>query len=144
MSRVTKSRSSKSTANFGFEAKLWLAADKLRKNMDAADRSDTFEEYRFKLVAGQDDYEGTNPEDPDGYKAEIVFLVPQDAHWSHLQATAKQPTIGELVDDAMVAIKRDKPRLKGALLKDCARPGLGKQHLGNPSALARKPSLPLL
>jgi type I restriction enzyme M protein len=26
-----------STANLGFEAKLWLAADKLRNNMDAAE-----------------------------------------------------------------------------------------------------------
>ena len=27
----------KSTAHIGFEAKLWLAADKLRNNMDAAE-----------------------------------------------------------------------------------------------------------
>jgi len=132
-----------STANLGFEAKLWLAADKLRNNMDAAEYkhvvlgliflkyiSDTFEEHRAKLLAGEGDYEGANPEDPDEYKAENVFWVPTEARWSHLQASAKQPTIGKTVDDAMVAIERDNPRLKGVLPKDYARPGLDKHRLG--------------
>jgi type I restriction enzyme M protein len=56
--------------------------------------------------------------------------VPAEARWSHLQASAKQPTIGKIVDDAMVAIERDNPRLKGVLPKDYARPGLDKQRLG--------------
>jgi type I restriction enzyme M protein len=132
-----------STATIGFEAKLWLTADKLRNNMDAAEYkhvvlgliflkyiSDTFEEHRAKLLAGQGDYAGANAEDPDEYKAENVFWVPADARWSHLQANAKQPTIGKIVDDAMVAIERDNPRLKGVLPKDYARPGLDKQRLG--------------
>jgi len=71
-----------------------------------------------------------NPEDPDEYKAENVFWVPADARWFHLQANAKQPTIGKTVDDAMVAIERDNPRLKGVLPKDYARPGLDKHRLG--------------
>ena len=132
-----------STANLGFEAKLWLTADKLRNNMDAAEYkhvvlgliflkyiSDTFEEHRAKLIAGQGDYKGANAEDPDEYKAENVFWVPADARWSHLQASAKQPTIGKSVDDAMVAIERDNPRLKGVLPKDYARPALDKHRLG--------------
>jgi len=132
-----------STANLGFEAKLWLAADKLRNNMDAAEYkhvvlgliflkyiSDSFEEHRAKLLAGEGDYAGANPEDPDEYKAENVFWVPTDARWSHLQANAKQPTIGKTVDDAMVAIERDNPRLKGVLPKDYARPALDKHRLG--------------
>jgi len=132
-----------STANLGFEQKLWLTADKLRNNMDAAEYkhvvlgliflkyiSDTFEEHRAKLLVGKGDYAGANPEDPDEYKAENVFWVPADARWSHLQANAKQPTIGKTVDDAMVAIERDNPRLKGVLPKDYARPGLDKQRLG--------------
>jgi type I restriction enzyme M protein len=131
------------TANLGFEAKLWLTADKLRNNMDAAEYkhvvlgliflkyiSDSFEEHRAKLLAGEGDDEGANPEDPDEYKAENVFWVPAEARWSHLQANAKQPTIGKDVDDAMVAIERDNPRLKGVLPKDYARPGLDKQRLG--------------
>ena len=134
---------SSSTATIGFEAKLWLTADKLRNNMDAAEYkhvvlgliflkyiSDTFEEHRAKLLAGKGDYAGANAEDPDEYKAENVFWVPADARWSHLQASAKQPAIGKTVDDAMVAIERDNPRLKGVLPKDYARPGLDKQRLG--------------
>jgi type I restriction enzyme M protein len=132
-----------STATIGFEAKLWLTADKLRNNMDAAEYkhvvlgliflkyiSDTFEEHRSKLLAGEGDYEGANPEDPDEYKAENVFWVPSEARWSYLQANAKQPSIGKLVDDAMVAIERDNPRLKGVLPKDYARPALDKHRLG--------------
>ena len=139
--------SSQSSATIGFEAKLWLTADKLRNNMDAAEYkhvvlgliflkyiSDTFEEHRAKLLAGSTaktgDYAGANAEDPDEYKAENVFWVPTEARWPHLQSSAKQPTIGKTVDDAMVAIERDNPRLKGVLPKDYARPGLDKQRLG--------------
>ena len=139
---TTKSASN-ATANLGFEAKLWLAADKLRNNMDAAEYkhvvlgliflkyiSDTFEEHRAKLLEGKGDYAGANPEDQDEYKAENVFWVPKEARWAHLQASAKQPTIGKVVDDAMVALERDNPRLKGVLPKDYARAGLDKQRLG--------------
>jgi len=142
-SSSSASSSAPSTATIGFEAKLWLTADKLRNNMDAAEYkhvvlgliflkyiSDTFEEHRSKLLGGQGNYAGANPEDPDEYKAENVFWVPADARWSHLQASAKQPQIGKLVDDAMVAIERDNPRLKGVLPKEYARPGLDKQRLG--------------
>jgi type I restriction enzyme M protein len=143
-SKSAGSKSAKdSTATIGFEAKLWLAADKLRNNMDAAEYkhvvlgliflkyiSDTFEEHRAKLVEGKGDYKGANPEDADEYKAENVFWVPKESRWSHLQGKAKQATIGKLVDDAMVAIERDNPRLKGVLPKDYARPALDKQRLG--------------
>ncbi|MDO8436560.1 MAG: class I SAM-dependent DNA methyltransferase [Nitrosomonadaceae bacterium] len=132
-----------SSANIGFEAKLWLAADKLRNNMDAAEYkhvvlglifikyiSDAFEEMRAKLIAGKGDYAGSDPEDADEYRAENVFWVPKEARWSHLMAAAKQPTIGKVVDDAMVALERDNPRLKGVLPKDYARPALDKHRLG--------------
>ncbi len=132
-----------STANIGFEAKLWLAADKLRNNMDAAEYkhvvlgliflkyiSDSFEEHRAKLIAGKGEYKGANHDDQDEYKAENVFWVPPAARWSYLQGSAKQPTIGKIVDDAMVAIERDNSRLKGVLPKDYARPGLDKHRLG--------------
>jgi type I restriction enzyme M protein len=138
-----KAPNNDTTANLGFEAKLWLTADKLRNNMDAAEYkrvvlgliflkyiSDTFEEHRAKLLAGEGDYEGANPEDPDEYKAENVFWVPAEARWPHLQSNAKQPTIGKIVDDAMVAIERDNQRLKGVLPKDYARPALDKHRLG--------------
>src|SRR6266566_1382530 len=139
----SKNSSSNNSANIGFEQKLWLAADKLRSNMDAAEYkhvvlgliflkyiSDSFEEHHAKLVAGAGDYAGANPEDPDEYRAENIFWVPPAARWTYLQSNAKQPTIGKIVDDAMVAIERDNPRLKGILPKDYARPALDKNRLG--------------
>jgi type I restriction enzyme M protein len=138
-----KKAASSTAANLGFEAKLWLAADKLRNNMDAAEYkhvvlglvflkyiSDTFEQHRTKLLSGEGEFAGADPEHRDEYLAHNVFWVPPEARWSHLQASAKQPTIGKLVDDAMVAIERDNPRLKGVLPKDYARPSLDKQRLG--------------
>ena len=143
MPRTSNKAPKDSTAHLGFEAKLWLAADKLRNNMDAAEYkhvvlgliflkyiSDRFEEHRAKLAAGQGDYAGANPEDPDEYRAENIFWVPPEARWGHLQGKAKLPTIGKDVDDAMVAIERDNPRLKGVLPKDYARPALDKHRLG--------------
>ena len=144
MPRIAKpSKVEKSAANLGFEAKLWLTADKLRNNMDAAEYkhvvlgliflkyiSDAFEETHAKLVAGKGKYAGADPEDADEYKAENVFWVPSSARWSYLQRRAKQPEIGKIVDDAMVAIERDNPRLKGVLPKDYARPTLDKHRLG--------------
>ncbi|MBL8541996.1 MAG: SAM-dependent DNA methyltransferase [Betaproteobacteria bacterium] len=130
-----------SAATVGFEAKLWAAADALRNNMDAAEYkhvvlgliflkyiSDAFEAKHAELDAQR--AEGADPEDPDEYRAASIFWVPKEARWSHLKANAPQPTIGTLVDDAMAAIERDNPSLKGVLPKDYARPGLDKQRLG--------------
>jgi type I restriction enzyme M protein len=143
MARARSKNFANSSADLGFEAKLWLAADKLRSNMDAGEYkhvvlgliflkyiSDTFEEHHAQLLAGKGDYAGANAEDPDEYKAENVFWVPPAARWAYLQNSAKQPTIGKIVDDAMVAIERDNQRLKGVLPKDYARPGLDKHRLG--------------
>ena len=128
-------------ATLGFEQTLRQAADKLRNNLDAAEYkhvvlgliflkyiSDAFEEKHAALVAQQ--AQGADPEDPDEYRAENVFWVPKEARWSHLRANAKQPTIGKLIDDAMVAIERDNPSLKGVLPKEYNRPALDKQRLG--------------
>jgi len=130
-----------SGAMLGFESKLWQAADKLRNNMDAAEYkhvvlgfiflkyiSDAFEERHAALEA--DKKSGAEPEDPDEYRADNIFWVPKDARWSFLQGKAKQPSIGKLLDDAMVAIERDNASLKGVLPKDYARPALDKQRLG--------------
>jgi type I restriction enzyme M protein len=134
---------SNGVANLGFEQTLWAAADKLRANMDAAEYkhvvlgliflkyiSDAFEELHHKLIAGEGDYEGADPEYADEYRAENVFWVPQETRWEYLQSKAKQPEIGKFVDDAMVAIERDNPRLKGVLPKDYARPALNKHRAG--------------
>ena len=69
-------------------------------------------------------------EDPDEYRAQNIFWVPPEARWVHLQASAKQSTVGQVVDEAMTAIERDNTALKGVLPKDYARPALDKQRLG--------------
>jgi type I restriction enzyme M protein len=125
------------------ELVLFKSADKLRKNIDAAEYkhvvlgliflkyiSDSFEEHHHKLASGQGEYAGADPEDKDEYKAENIFWVPPEARWSHLHARAKQPTIGKDLDDAMEAIEKENPTLKGILPKVYARPNLDKAALG--------------
>lgn len=119
------------------EKQLWKAADKLRKNIDAAEYkhiilgliflkyiSDAFEELHGKLVRGEGDLAGADPEDKDEYKAENVFFVPPSARWSFLKSHAKQPTIGKTVDSAMDAIESENRELKGVLPKVFARGNL--------------------
>ena len=126
-------------SSFGFEAQLWAAADKLRGNMEPSDYkhvalgliflkyiSDAFEAKRAALLTE----ELADPEDPEEYLAENVFWVPKAARWSHLQARARQTTIGKDIDDAMLAIEARNASLKGVLPKDYARPALNKVMLG--------------
>jgi len=120
------------------EQKLWLAADKLRGNISSSDYkyvvlgliflkyiSDAFDVQHQKAKS-----ENYDPEDRDFYAAENVFWVPKEARWEYLVANAKQPTIGALVDDAMDAVERDNPKLKGVLPKNYAREALDKRRLG--------------
>jgi type I restriction enzyme M protein len=97
--------------------------------------SDTFEEHRAKLLAGQGDYAGAYAEDPDQYKTENVFWVTADARLSHLLTSAKVPTIGKTVDDAMGAIERDNPHFEGAPPNDYARPGSAQVSLAKGSSV---------
>ncbi len=123
------------------EAKLWSMADALRNNMDAAEYkhvvlgliflkyiSDAFEAKHAELEGQRS--QGADPEDPDEYRAASIFWVPKEARWSQLKANAPQPKIGTIVDEAMTAIERDNPSLKGVLPRDYSRPGLDKQRLG--------------
>ena len=99
MARAKSSSSVPSTATIGFEAKLWLTADKLRNNMDAAEYkhvvlgliflkyiSDAFEERHAWLVANE--AEGYDAEEPDEYRGENVFWVPKAARWTAIQGSA--------------------------------------------------------
>ncbi len=126
------------------EKQLWKAADKLRKNIDAAEYkhvvlgliflkyiSDSFEEMFTKLQAGEGDYAGADPEDKDEYTAESVFFVPPEARWSYLVSKATQADIGSHIDDAMDAIERENPSLKGVLPKVFARQNLDPIALGD-------------
>ena len=135
----TNGKKNNNGANLGFEAQLWAAADKLRGNMEPSDYkhvalgliflkyiSDAFEAKRAALLKE----ELADAEDPEEYLAENVFWVPKEARWSHLQANAKQPSIGKIIDDAMLAIEAKNESLKGVLPKDYARPALNKVMLG--------------
>jgi len=126
-------------AQLGFEAELFKAADKLRGNMEPSDYkhvalgliflkyiSDAFEARHAALLAE----DAQAAEDKDEYLADNIFWVPKEARWSHLQANAKQASIGTLIDDAMRAIEKDNESLKGVLPKDYARPALNKVMLG--------------
>ena len=126
-------------ANLGFEAQLFLAADKLRKNLEPSDYkhvvlgliflrhiSLAFEARHAALL--QED--PVAAEDRDEYLGENIFWVPKEARWSHLQANAPQPVIGKLIDEAMAAIEAENPALKGVLPRDYNRPALDKVMLG--------------
>jgi len=128
-------------ATLGFEKKMWEAADALRGSMDAAEYkhvvlgliflkyiSDAFEERHKQLL--QEVTDGADPEDPDEYRAENVFWVPPKARWHRIQENARQPRIGQIIDEAMEQIEKENPTLKGVLSKDYARPALDKQRLG--------------
>lgn len=125
------------------EKQLWKAADKLRKNIDAAEYkhvvlgliflkyiSDSFEEMFGRLQAGEGELAGADPEDKDEYKAENIFFVPPEARWSYLLGKAKQSDIGVHVDAAMDAIEKENPSLKGVLPKVYARQNLDPTSLG--------------
>jgi len=129
-------------ANLGFENKLWEMADKMRGHMDSGEYkhvalgliflkyiSDAFQgKYDALKATAESDY--TDPEDRDEYAAANIFWVPKEARWEKIQAEAKQPTIGKIIDDAMTAIEKENPTLKGVLPKDYSRPALDKHRLG--------------
>lgn len=123
------------------EKQLWKTADKLRKNIDAAEYkhvvlgliflkyiSVSFEELYQKLL--DEVAEGADPEDREEYKAENVFFVPADARWTHIVSKAKDPQIGKYIDSAMDAIEKENSSLKGVLPKVFARQNLDPASLG--------------
>ncbi|MCA9487143.1 SAM-dependent DNA methyltransferase [Candidatus Woesearchaeota archaeon] len=128
-----------SGATIGFEEKLWKAADMMRNNMDPAEYkhvllgllflkyiSDSFEEI-YEELQGE---EYADPEEKDEYIAKNGFWVPPSARWNYIQKSAKLPTIGQILDDAMLVIERENPLLKGVLPKEYSKPALDKQRLG--------------
>ncbi len=140
---MARAKAAKEIKEEPLEKQLWKAADKLRKNIDAAEYkhvvlgliflkyiSDSFEEMFNKLQAREGEYAGADPEDKDEYKAENVFFVPPEARWSFLLAKARQPDVGTFIDAAMDAIEKENPSLKGVLPKVFARQNLDPTSLG--------------
>lgn len=122
-----------------FEQKLFKAADKLRKNIDAAEYkhvvlgliflkyiSESFAELYHKLEAD----EWSDPEDRDEYIAENTFFVPKLARWSHIHAQAKLPSIGQTIDEAMEAVEKENKELKNVLPQVYGKANLDKTSLG--------------
>lgn len=153
MAKTKKTKDKDKGSQESIESKLWQSADKLRKNMDAAEYkhvvlgliflkyiSDAFEALHCKLEAGEGEYEGADPEDPNEYTAEKVFFVPPVARWKQISDNAKKTEIilesgkkvdiGGYVDEAMEAIERQNTSLKGVLPKAYARQNLDRASLG--------------
>ncbi len=125
--------------NLGFEQSLWDMADKLRGNIESSEYkhvvlgliflkyiSDGFEEKYNQLVVDGHGYE----EIADAYIADNVFFVPTDARWEVIKNHAKQPNIGQVIDNAMIVLEKNNPSLKGVLPKNYARPEIDKTKLG--------------
>ncbi len=141
MAKARRATKKNGVTELGYEAQLWRMADALRNNMDAAEYkhvvlgliflkyiSDAFEAKHAELAAQK--AKGADPEDRDEYLAASIFWVPKEARWAFLKASAPQPKIGQIVDEAMDAIERDNPSLKSVLPKIYGREGLDKQRLG--------------
>lgn len=139
--RAIPEQSSVSAAHTGHEAELWQMADALRGNMDSAEYkhvvlgliflkyiSDAFEELHMQLEV--DKSQGADPEDPDEYLAKNIFWVPTEARWGSIRAQARQSTIGQTIDNAMIGIEASNTTLKDVLPKNYARPSLDKERLG--------------
>lgn len=151
---MAKTRSKKLAAPKKLEAVLWEAADKLRGNLEAAEYkhvvlglvflkyvSDAFEKRKTELNdtladPASDEYIENDErreailESRDEYTAENVFWVPPTARWDAIQAQAKLPEIGVLIDKAMDDIEKENPSLKGVLPKRYARAEIDKKKLG--------------
>ena len=139
---------STATTDLDYADKLWMAANKLRGQVDAAEYkhvvlgllflkyiSDSFEARRDEL-RGELDAEGIGGEQldrllesRDEYTAERVFWVPPEARWANLQNQATRPDIATLIDDAILAVERDNPNLKGKLPRDYARRGIASEKM---------------
>ena len=121
------------------ENKLWSAADKMRGAVSVSDYkfivlgliflkyiSDSFEDkYKELLEEG----EGLE-EERDCYIAENIFYVPKKARWEYLVEHSKDNNIGEIIDDALIAIEKENTSLKNVLPKDYNSPTMRNVNLG--------------
>ncbi|RUY52679.1 SAM-dependent DNA methyltransferase, partial [Mesorhizobium sp. M7A.F.Ca.CA.001.13.2.1] len=71
-------------------------------------------------------------DDRDLYLADGIFYVPDRSRWDFLKenATSTKPTVGELLDQAMLDIEAENSSLRGVLTKNYARQELDQTKLG--------------
>ncbi|MFW9905018.1 MAG: N-6 DNA methylase [Candidatus Thorarchaeota archaeon] len=111
-----------SNTHLHFEEKLWRAAEKLRSNLDAAEyRSVVLGLIFLKYISDLSSVDGGDQD---------FFSIPPTASWEFLKENHKKPEIGNIIDEAMEAIERANPSLKGVLLKNYSRRNLERQRLG--------------
>lgn len=131
---------SNNSANIGFEKQLWDAACELWGHIPAADYrkvivgliflryiSSAFEKRHAELMAEGEGFEN----DPDAYRAENIFFVPEAARWQKIAEFAHTPEIGIVIDNAMRALEAENKSLKNVLPKNYANQDLDKRVLGN-------------
>ena len=107
------------------EETLWESANKLRGSVEPSEykhvvlsliflkyASDRFEERRKELIA-----EGKEAfvEESVFYNAKNVFYLEEISRWSYIIKDAKQNDIAKRIDDALSAVEKSNPSLKGAL-----------------------------
>ena len=141
-------KETKNDSDLTYADTLWKSADTLRGQIDAAEYkhvvlgllflkyiSDSFEARKDELRAELEADGITGPqldgllENRDEYTAENVFWVPPEARWANLQDKATRPDIATLIDDAILAVERDNPNLKGKLPRDYARRGIAPEKM---------------
>lgn len=118
---------------------LWNAAEKLRDKVDPADYknvilglvflkyvSDKYTNKYAELVKFNDDRE----KDPDEYKAENIFIVPEKAQWSYIAKNSKSSEIGQIIDNAFDLLEKNNEQLQGILPKTYSKSELDKTALG--------------
>lgn len=112
--------------SYVFECEQWQMANSLRNNMDAAEYkhvvlglvflkyvSDSFMEQYERIASS----EWGDPEDGDEYTSDNIFWVPEDARWPNIMSKARLPSIGKIIDDAMIHIEEENHALKDVLPK---------------------------
>ncbi|MBX9827605.1 MAG: type I restriction-modification system subunit M [Xanthobacteraceae bacterium] len=93
--------------------------------------SDRFEERRAQALADPEERELVDERDL--YVGDNVFWVQEKARWDYLKAnaTSTDPTIGALIDQAMLDLEAENSSLKGVLTKNYARLELDQTKLGD-------------
>ena len=154
-SSYTEERFPLPKADIDFEKELFEAANRMRGSIAPADYkhvvlpliflryvSVRFDQRRSELIQmvrdPKSDWFTDDPQiqqvilaDPDQYRAERVYILPPESHWSFLVQNAKQPNIKELIDQAMKKLEEANPSLVGVLPRIYQSSNLPSENLAS-------------